>query len=439
MKNLVLLLLFMAVMIFSGCSRNTITSPNNNKTSTGKVSLKIDKTNAPQNVATVIAYLIKAGSDTLTGSLNLRSDSTADISFQNIPVGTWHLLVNAEDGNGVVVYSGQSDVEVVEGTTTSVSLTLVPTISGTGSIYIYVTWGTLNTAWSDYPDNPVLVNNSNVWGPYGIGNPKILIDSNEVKMWFKYMDYNGLSYVGYATSKDGIEWSINSSGPVLLPGDSTSWDAGAVSPGAVIKDNGIYKMFYFGAHDPHQAWSIGLATSTDGIHWTKYPNPIIKPENWEYSIGTDEVIKVNNIYYIYYSNYNPSFGYGMSVATSSDGINWTKYSGNPILVANQPWEGIGAYYSTVIYENGLFKMVYMNYKDGDFGFGKATSSDGFNWIKSPNNPFFTKINASNNWTQKPIFPCLRKFGNTYRVYYNADDYKGITNNEAIGFLTINNF
>ncbi len=440
MKRIIRILLLVTVIIASGCSRSTITSPNNNTSNTnGKISLRIDKTNAPQNVATVMAYLSRAGSDTLKGFMDLRSDTTADITFDSVAVGTWHLIVNAEDANEVVVYSGQTDVEVVEGTTTSVNLTLVPTGNGTGNIYIYVTWGTMNTAWIDYSNNPVLINNSNVWGPYGIGNPKILIDNNNIKMWFKYQDYNGLAYVGFATSKDGITWSINSNGPVLLPGDSTSWDAGIVTAGPVIKDNGIFKMFYSGAKDPHLSASIGFATSLDGVHWTKYPYPVIKPDNIEYSINASDIIKINNTFYIYYTSYNPAFGYCTDVATSTDGINWVKYSGNPILKADQQWEGIGAYSPTVIYENGLFEMVYMNYKDGNFGFGKATSSNGFNWSKSPGNPFFTKVNASNYWTGKPIYPCLRKFNNGYRLYYNSDDYEGIPNNESIGFLSFNNF
>ena len=156
MKNLIFILLLVSVII-SGCSKSTITSPNNNSNSTGKVSLKIDKTNAPQNVVSVFAYLTKADADTLIGILNLRSDSTADISFQNISVGTWHLLVNAEDGSGAVIYTGQSEVQVVEGTTVSVSLTLVPVTSGTGNIDIYVTWGNTNSMFTDYFNNPILV------------------------------------------------------------------------------------------------------------------------------------------------------------------------------------------------------------------------------------------------------------------------------------------
>jgi len=77
-------------------------------------------------------------------------------------------------------------------------------------------------------------------------------------------------------------------GTILKAGPSGSWDArlsGAISPSTVVKKDGMYFLYYIGAdgdrgspHDDggprHRA--LGVATSTDGIHFTKHSgNPII--------------------------------------------------------------------------------------------------------------------------------------------------------------------
>ncbi len=57
---------------------------------------------------------------------------------------TWHLKVDAEDDSGLVLYTGETEVQIFAGFTSQVYLTLQPTGSGTGSIYINVTWGVSN-------------------------------------------------------------------------------------------------------------------------------------------------------------------------------------------------------------------------------------------------------------------------------------------------------
>ena len=74
-------------------------------------------------------------------------------------------------------------------------------------------------------------------------------------------------------------------GTVIAPGSSGSWDVrvgGSITPGTVIKKGGTYFLYYVGADGDrstdggprHRA--LGVATSEDGIHFTKYSgNPII--------------------------------------------------------------------------------------------------------------------------------------------------------------------
>ena len=111
-------------------------------------------------------------------------------------------------------------------------------------------------------------------------------------------------------------------GIVLQPGPPGSWDVrleGAISPATAIKKGNTYFLYYVGADGDrstdggprHRA--LGVAISTDGIHFTKYAkNPIITylPHNNEeegvFSAGATLNIDGNIILY-----------YGAMVAANS--------------------------------------------------------------------------------------------------------------------------
>jgi hypothetical protein len=92
---------------------------------------------APEGITTVIATLSRTGYSTRTLQMSI-SDSSAAGSFDAVPVGSWHLRVDARDSAGVVRFSGETDVNVLAGSTSNVSLQLQPT---SGRIVIVVTWG----------------------------------------------------------------------------------------------------------------------------------------------------------------------------------------------------------------------------------------------------------------------------------------------------------
>jgi len=190
-------------------------------------------------------------------------------------------------------------------------------------------------------------------------------------------------------------------------------------------------MYYHGWSDPDGPWHIGLATSADGINWVKHSNPVLYAgTGWEYQLGPSCVLKINGVYYLYYLGRNlPVVKVGL--ATSPDGINWTRHPSNPILVADKPWEGSGVYYANVYEKNGQYEMIYMN--AAATGFGIATSLDGISWTKNSSNPFFTKDQTYNNWANYKIaYPFYIRINNKDRIYYTGFPSSGPY---KIGFVT----
>jgi hypothetical protein len=184
MKNLILTFLLSA-LVYWGCSKEDKDNPISPQQESGKIQLKIDKANAPVDVVTIDAILTRDGYDPITGTLNLLSDSTADILLDEIPAGVWYLKVDAKDNEGIILYSGETEVEIFAGFVTQVNLTLNPTGAGVGSIYIFVTWGTnTNSNWVDYNDNPILQSSGQFWDLEGVHQPKVIFDNNIFKMYY---------------------------------------------------------------------------------------------------------------------------------------------------------------------------------------------------------------------------------------------------------------
>ncbi len=419
MKNRFLVLALLGgVIIMSGCTKNSPTSPNQETVKNGSVSLAFDKTTAPQNVVNIIAYLTRANYDTLKGDLNLLSTSSADIKINDIPVGTWHLKVDAMNADSTVVYSGESDVQINEGVVSQVNLTLIPTGNGQGSIYILVNWGKELSNFTDYIMNPIFTPSQNPTLPNGVSTSKIIVDNGIYKMWYLSTYNAGMSNIWYAESQDGKVWQNIFNKPVFTRGVTGSWDDYTVGPGAILKEGDQYVMYYNGWQSQGGKWQIGVAFSSDGINWQRSDSPILIGDSVNnIKVTVQSVLKVNNTYYMYYTshdinNYDKMI---INLATSSDGIKWNKYQNNPILIADQSWEGIGISFPAVIFDNGQFIMIYQNTDRSKFGV--AYSGDGKNWTKRAK--YIFSISDTKNNPNQIDYPFLVKSGNEYRLYYSA--------------------
>jgi len=123
--------------------------------------------------------------------------------------------------------------------------------------------------------------------------------------------------------------------PIL--GKEVRWEEQNVyNPAAVVKDGKVYLLYRADDKNPDLKWGrtcrIGLASSDDGINFTRHPTPVLYPDNdewkkYEWEGGCEDLHVVEGEDGTYYMNYTTWNGGSdtMSVATSRDLIHWTKH------------------------------------------------------------------------------------------------------------------
>jgi predicted GH43/DUF377 family glycosyl hydrolase len=118
--------------------------------------------------------------------------------------------------------------------------------------------------------------------------------------------------------------------------DTVRWQkADVFNPAAIVKDGKIMLLYRSednpAAHLGGRTSRIGLAESKDGIHFEKYPTPVLYPSNDPYSIydapgGCEDprvVVTEDGTYVMAYTSWNYKTP-RLSIAFSKDLIHWEK-------------------------------------------------------------------------------------------------------------------
>ena len=221
------------------------------------------------------------------------------------------------------------------------------------------------------------------WDGRAVIKPAVIRDGGELKMWYDGHNLNDEIAIGLATSTDGLTWTKSVSNPVLV-GTPGEWDGGSTehSPD-VIKEGGLYKMWYEGSPD-YGVRQTGYATSTDGIDWHKYPgNPVIQagPEGYDQQVaGHGSTLHEGGTYKRWYHAMGDQ-GIIIAYATAPDEVTWTK-QGPALLPQPGEWDAGGLWGPSVLNLDGTYWMWYSGV--GPMGLpaiGVVTSTDGISWTR----------------------------------------------------------
>jgi predicted GH43/DUF377 family glycosyl hydrolase len=151
-------------------------------------------------------------------------------------------------------------------------------------------------------------------------------------MYYEAVPAPNDSFVGYATSIDGKNWTKQ--GRIVSLDPSEPWEGGLtgeMSPNTILIENGVWKLWYH-SYGIDLKRRIGYATSTDGFNWIKNPNPVLDvgaPGSLEDQYVVEpRVFNLGSEYRMYYTaNAVGQIDIGTGrwfYATSPDGINWAR-------------------------------------------------------------------------------------------------------------------
>ncbi|CAG0947625.1 hypothetical protein ANRL1_04350, partial [Anaerolineae bacterium] len=228
-----------------------------------------------------------------------------------------------------------------------------------------------------------------------------------------------------AVNVDGMVCNLikNPTNPVLLPGSSGSWDSAQVWDPTVLKDGNTYKMWYTG-RDGNGITAIGYATSSDGITWTKYNgNPVI-PSDFFFAwnqISSPTVIKENGLYRMWLSSRDTYLDKThIMYASSTDGLTWTPYTYASVLSPGyaENWDGTSVSNPTILKIGYTYHMWYTGGNGATNLIGHATSSNGIVWIKDSGNPTLNFVPGGWDWLQL-YNPSIVSYGTQYFLWYSG--------------------
>jgi predicted GH43/DUF377 family glycosyl hydrolase len=243
--------------------------------------------------------------------------------------------------------------------------------------------------------------------------------------------------------------------PVLVPGEPGSWDDLYVINAFVLEDHDTIYLFYT-AYNQSGNRALGLATSLDGFHFTKFEgNPILTGDKKGYDafgVAQAQVLKEDSLWVLYFNGREiAGFSSGPSIgrATSKSLKGCWEKSEEPVLTTGRrgEWDSEFIYLGPVLKsDDGGYVMYFAGGEDIvsqlDFYIGMANSKDGISWTKyndpaTGQHPFADSYpvmmtGKHGDWDEDIVLACVVvDLPDGYGMYYSCDAFGYATSMDGI--------
>lgn len=328
--------------------------------------------------------------------------------------------------------------------------TLITLLSLSAVVFCQIQNDLSQVAWHKNEAPVLLPGEEGSWDAEGVLSPSVLKIDDTYHIWYSGMDATNLR-IGHATSEDGLVWVKDENNPVIDLGEPGSFDDTRAYLPTVAYDGTTFHLYYW-TDKSVNGEKMGYAISQDGVNWTKQPEKPIFLDGNEDPFVPD--INYGDVYY-YEGKFHMWAGTGyldycdIDYFTSPDGITWTAYENNPVLVHAEQgeWDAPRTQVSTVFEMGGEFHMWYCGGHFGNWEIGYASSPDGLSWIRAENNPVLP-VGEPGEWDDETThFPTVmhNPENNKLMMWYGGGSTEGfggigyaetLSNDASLSDLTV---
>jgi len=276
----------------------------------------------------------------------------------------------------------------------------------------------MDAIWTRAANSYNIIRTNATWKSTAVAEPSVLYENGTWKMW--YRGSNQTFYgLGYATSTDGLSWDVgdNSYDKNLLAGIGPS----------VFKHGSTYYLYW------STSTAVQLSTSANGIDWSGNTAVLTKgdPGTWDdTTIGNNYVWVEGSQWYMMYDAWGTYWGqpgtWDTGLATSTNGITWTKHPSNPVVTKTWATHD-GTFGGPFVTKYGNEYVMLFQYADGGCiptDIAMKHSTDLIHWY---NATFYCQLPHS-GWmlesmqTADPFY--ISQGGQNLLYYCSSDAYNG---------------
>jgi predicted GH43/DUF377 family glycosyl hydrolase len=301
--------------------------------------------------------------------------------------------------------------------------------------------GSVFAEWHRVGGDPVIAPRGEGWESAGTFNPAVVQHAGKFVMLYRAQDAKGTSRLGYADSADGIHFERRAE-PVLSPEADYEKDGGVEDPRLVFID-GTFYLTYTGYNKKDA--QLCLATSKDLIHWDR--KGVILPANkgnWNVGWTKSGAIvpdKIAGKYWMYFLGTTAEKTDEMGLAWSTDLVHWTEATKTPVLprrpgqfdsrvVEPGPAPLLTKDGIVLVYNGADDKLVYR------VGVAVFDQKDPAHLISRSTVPVFAPEKSWEKVGQVPnvvfVEGMVHRSGKYLLYYGGADKYVGVVETEWIG-------
>jgi beta-1,2-mannobiose phosphorylase / 1,2-beta-oligomannan phosphorylase len=210
-----------------------------------------------------------------------------------------------------------------------------------------------------------------------------------------------------------VQWKLMPESPVFRGEGEGHWDVKIRERGWILKEGDLFRLWYTGYDGTHEGIKLlGLATSPDGLKWTRSPaNPLVK-DHWVEDVN---VVVHDGLYYMFAEGKDDNHS---ELLTSKDGIEWKWIAPLDVYATDRTPAKRPCGTPTVWIENNVW---YLFYEVGDKGVWLATTTDPLKqpWIKVQDDPVLPMGPGRYDKEMIAVDQILRHRGAYYAIFHGS--------------------